>query len=170
MEERGLAGIVEEEKDLHQSGMVHPSPFRFSGLGFLESEEKEIVDSSKSADGANRFELCIGFFGPIPYDCEAEETTSEGTSGSGSTCSEEIRSARFASRRRIRDRRAAGREEPEASMERQSSEGVISTVSSTAQGKQADARNVGSYSLRQWLEEGSQGGISSTCVQSPCCC
>jgi hypothetical protein len=66
MEGRGLAGIVKEEKDLHQSGMVHPSPFRFPGLGFLESEEKEIADSSKSADRANRFELCIGFLGQSP--------------------------------------------------------------------------------------------------------
>jgi hypothetical protein len=54
-----LAGIAEEEEDLHQSGMVHPSPSRFSGLGFLESEEQEIADSSESGVRTNRFELCI---------------------------------------------------------------------------------------------------------------
>jgi hypothetical protein len=69
----------------------------------------------------------------------------------------------------VRDRRATGRGELEASMERQSMEGAISIVSSTAQSEQANARNVGSYSLRQWLlEEGSQGGVSSVSVQSQC--
>jgi hypothetical protein len=58
-----LAGIAKEEEDLHQSGMVHSSPSRFSGL---ESEEQEIADSSESSVKTNRFELCIGSFGQSP--------------------------------------------------------------------------------------------------------
>jgi hypothetical protein len=159
MADGGLAGIAEEEGELHQSGMVHPSTSRFSGLGILESKEQESADSAESVDRASRFELCIGSFGPIPFDREADETTSEGTSSSGSTCSEEVCSARLTSRRRLRNLRAPFRAESEAIVARQSKEGAISIVSSSAQGKQTHARDVGSYSLRQWLEEGSQGCI-----------
>jgi hypothetical protein len=99
MATRELAGITEEEGELHQSGMVHLSASRCSGLGISRSEEQKGADSSESFDRPNRYELCIGSFGPIPFDCEADETTSEGTSGSGSTCSEEVCSARLTSRR-----------------------------------------------------------------------
>jgi hypothetical protein len=144
-----LAGIAEEEEDLHQSGMVHPSTSRFSGLGILESKEQKSADSSESVGRSSRFELCIGSFGPIPFDREANETTSEGTSGSGSTCSEEVCSARLTIRRRFRNLRASVRAESEATVARQSEEGVISIVSSSAQGEQMHGRDVGSYSLRQ---------------------
>jgi hypothetical protein len=64
--------------------------------------------------------------------------------------------------------RASVRAESEATVARQSEEGIISIVSSSAQGEQTHARDVGSYSLRQWLEEGSQGCICAAGVQSPC--
>jgi hypothetical protein len=168
VEERGLEEIVEEEDDLHQSGMVRSCSSRVPGLGFLGPEEKEIADTSNSANRASKFELCIGSFGPIPFDDGAEETTSEGTSGSSSTCSEEVCSTRVASRRRGRVHRSSSRREIEAALERQSSERAVSTVYSSAKSKQANASNVGSYSLRKWLEEGSQGGICAISVQSPC--
>jgi hypothetical protein len=164
----GLAGIAEEEEDRHQSGMVHLSTSRFSGLGSMESKEQEIAGSSEAAGRANRFELCIGSFGPIPFDCEPDETTSEGISDSGSTCSKEVCSARLTSRRRNRYLRAPDREGSEAMMEGQIKKGTISIVSSSAQGEQAYARDVGSYSLRQWLEEGSHGSIRSVGIQPSC--
>jgi hypothetical protein len=143
-----FTGIMEEEGELHQSGMVHPSASRFSSLGILESKEQNSADSSESIDRSSRYELCIGSFGPIPFGHEADETTSEGTSGFGSTCSEEVCSARLTSRRRFRSLRASVRAETEATVARQSEEGAISIVSSSAQGEQTHARDVGSYSLK----------------------
>jgi hypothetical protein len=166
VEERGLKEIAEEEEEeeegLHQSGMVRSGSSRVPGLGFRRPEEQEIADTSNSANRASKFELCIGSFGPIPFDDGAEETTSEGTSCSSSTYSEEVCSTRIASRRRGRVQRTSDRGEIEAALERQSSERFISTVCSSAKGK------AGSYSLRKWLEEGSQGGICSASVQSSC--
>jgi hypothetical protein len=77
-------------------------------------------------------------------------------------------STRIASRRRGRVHRSSDRGEIEAALERQSSERAISTVCSSAKSKQANACNVGSYSLRKWLEEGSQGDICPASVQSSC--
>jgi hypothetical protein len=99
MAEGELVGIVEEEGELHQSSMVRSSTSGVSGWGILESKEQKSTDSSESVDRSSRYELYIGSFGPIPFDREVDETTSEGTSGSGSTCSEEVCSARLMSRR-----------------------------------------------------------------------
>jgi hypothetical protein len=168
VEERGLEEITEEEGELHQSDMVCSGTSRVPGLGFPGTEEQEIANTSNSAIRTSKFELCIGSFGQIPFDDGAEETTSEGTSGSSSTYSEEVCSTRIASRRRGRVHRSSSRREIEAALEGQSSERAVSTVCSSAKSKQANASNVGSYSLRKWLEEGSQGGICAVSVQSPC--
>jgi hypothetical protein len=168
MDERRLEEISEGEGELHQSGMGHSRSSRVHGLGFLGLEEKKITESSISAIRSSKYELCIGSFGPIPFVDGAEETTSEGTSSSSSTCSEEVCSTRIASQRRCRSRGTAIREEIAASMERQSSERIIPSVCSAAKGKQANAANVGSYSLRKWLKEGSQGGSCVASAQSSC--
>jgi hypothetical protein len=168
VEKRGLEEFAEEEGEQSQSGMVCSSTPRVPGVGIPEPQERAIADSSKSASRASKFELCIGSFGPIPFDAGAEETTSEGTSGSSSTCSEEVCSNRFASRRRGEARRWSGRREIGAALEGQSVEGAVSFVCSSATSKQANASNVGSYSLRKWLEEEPHGGICTVGVQSPC--
>jgi hypothetical protein len=128
MEKRGLAEVVREEEE-HQSGVVHSSKFGVSSLGSLESKGKEKANYSKLAGRASVFELCIGSFGPIPFDHGAEETTSEGTSSIGSTCSEEICSTRLAGPRQHGVHEYSSRKEHEAVMEGESSDIAILVVS-----------------------------------------
>jgi hypothetical protein len=54
-------------------------------------------------------------------------------------------------------------------MEREGSKRAISTISYNSQSGQKDARDVGSYSLRQWLlEEGSQSCVSTAGPKPSC--
>jgi hypothetical protein len=141
-------------------------------MGQSENPPNEIADNSRSPRMPGICELCIGSFGPSPLDPEPLETASEGTSGSGSTCSKAICSTRTTGASGIEQSwrlEFESNKEIETEMAGKGSERSISVVHGITVSKQADASDVGSNRVRQWLfKEGSQSSFSSVSFQPPC--